>query len=216
MPSLSDHSVLARDDAPVGIRRGTFHRAFDSISTALGLLVLSPLFVAIAVAIKFDDGGPVFYSQDRIGKNFRRFRVYKFRSMVSQADRQGLLTTSADARITRIGHVLRRYKLDELPQLFNVLRGEMRLVGARPEVEKYVRMFPREYSAILQDHPGITDPASLICKDESQLLSTSRAEQLYIREILPRKLSVSLDYQKRRTFYSDLRIILKTLSGLIS
>src|SRR5580698_9353971 len=121
MSSVSSEPTLVKECAPAAVRTGAFNRAFDVLCAGTGLIVLSPLFSAIAVAIKFDDRGPVFYAQDRVGKNFRRFRVCKFRSMVVGADRDGFLTASDDARVTRAGHLLRRYKLDELPQLFNVL-----------------------------------------------------------------------------------------------
>jgi lipopolysaccharide/colanic/teichoic acid biosynthesis glycosyltransferase len=194
---------------------GPFHRIFDALIAALGLLFLSPLFLLIAAAIKLDDGGAVFYAQDRVGKNFKLFRVYKFRSMVPGADRDGLLTVSGDTRLTRTGYWLRRYKLDELPQLFNVLKGDMQLVGARPEVEKYVQMFRPQYTTILQDRPGITDPATLSYRREEKILSASRMEQQYVEEILPAKLQLSLDYQKQRTFFSDVAILLQTIARLI-
>src|SRR6266478_4670896 len=133
---------------------------FDVICAAAGLVLLSPLFAVIALAIKLNDGdGSVFYLQPRVGKDSREFYLIKFRSMVSGADRHGLLTVTEDPRVTSVGHFLRKYKLDELPQLINVLKGDMRLVGPRPEMKRYVDMFPSEYQALLQDLPGITDPA---------------------------------------------------------
>jgi len=207
--------ALVKESAPAAVRTGAWHRIFDVSCAAAGLLLLSPLFCAIAVAIKFDDGGPVFYTQDRIGKTFRRFRVCKFRTMVAGADHGGLLTVAGDARLTRVGRVLRHYKLDELPQLFNVLRGDMQLVGARPEVERYVEMFRPQYTAILQDRPGITDPATLAYRREDQALSACGTEQQYIHEILPAKLRLSLDYQKKRNFLSDVGILGRTVLGLI-
>src|SRR5215469_13021709 len=182
---------------------GPFHRVFDALVAALGLLFLSPLFLLIAAAIKLDDGGAVFYAQDRVGKNFKLFRVYKFRTMVPGADRDGLLTVAGDARLTHTGGWLRRYKLDELPQLVNVLKGDMQLVGARPEVEKYVQMFHLQYAMILQDRPGITDPATLAFRHEEQMLFPGGLEQQYVTEILPKKLSLALEYQKQRSFLSD-------------
>ena len=208
--------ALVKECTPASVRTGAIRRAFDVSCAAAGLLLLSPLFCAIAVAIKFDDGGPVFYAQDRVGKNFRRFRVCKFRSMVVDADRDGLLTTARDARLTRAGRVLRRYKLDELPQLFNVLKGDMQLVGARPEVERYVAMFRPQYMVILQDRPGIADPATLAYRHEDQILSARGTEQQYIEEILPAKLRLSLDYQKQRSFLSDVGVLLRTAFGLLA
>lgn len=197
------------------LRTGPWNRAFDVFCAALGLLLLSPLLAVIAVAIKLDDGGPVFYCQDRAGKHFRLFRVWKFRSMIAGADREGLLTAPGDSRLTRVGRWLRRYKLDELPQLFNVLTGDMQLVGARPEVERYTQMFQAEYALILQDRPGITDPATLAYRHEEQMFAASRMERQYVNEILPAKLKLSLDYQARRSFWSDLKLLLRTLSGTI-
>jgi len=188
---------------------------FDVLCAAMGLVVLSPLFCAIAAAIRLEDEGPVFYKQIRVGRNFRHFRVYKFRSMITGADRDGLLTAPGDPRLTRVGRWLRRYKLDELPQLFNVLRGDMQLVGARPEVERYVQMFRSQYAVILRERPGITDPASLAYRREEQIFSAGRMEEQYVEEILPAKLKLSLDYQSRRNLLSDFRILLQTAFGLI-
>ena len=200
-------------DAPQ--KAGPFRRAFDVFCAGLGLLVLSPLLCVIAAAIKLDDGGPVFYRQDRVGKGFCRFRICKFRSMVPGSDRGGLLTAPGDSRLTRIGRWLRRYKLDELPQFFNVLSGEMQLVGARPEVERYVEMFRPQYALILQDRPGITDPASLTYRREDQILSAANIEQQYIQTILPAKLRLSLAYQARRTLRSDVGVLFRTIAALI-
>ena len=191
-----------------------FCRAFNFISAAAGLVVLTPVLLLIAIAIKWDDGGPVFYLQNRIGRNFQTFRLIKFRTMTVGADQSGLLTAPADQRITDCGRWLRRSKLDELPQLWNVLRGEMQLVGPRPEVERYVEQFPAEYTALLADPPGITDPASLAFRHEDQLFAPTEMERQYVAEILPRKLVFSLDYQRRRSFASDLGILMKTILGL--
>lgn len=195
---------------------GALNRAFDVFCTATGLLLLSPVFGVIAIAIKLDDGGSVFFRQTRAGRNFRPFRVCKFRSMVTGAEQAGLLTFPGDSRLTRVGRWLRKYKLDELPQLFNVLNGDMQLVGARPEVERYVRIFRSEYAVILQERPGITDPASLAYRREEETRSASRVEDQYVNEILPAKLKLSLDYQMRRTFLTDIGILLKTAFRLIA
>jgi lipopolysaccharide/colanic/teichoic acid biosynthesis glycosyltransferase len=193
---------------------GAFHRAFDFLCAAAGLLLLSPVFLVIAIAIKLDDGGPAFYTQTRVGKGFRPFRFVKFRSMIVGADRTGSLTAPADPRLTRLGRRLRRYKLDELPQLFNVLKGDMQLVGSRPEVGEYVQMFRPQYTVILQDRPGITDPASLTYRHEEKLFTPGRMEQQYAEEILPAKLQLALDYQKHRTFLSDIQILVRTALAL--
>jgi lipopolysaccharide/colanic/teichoic acid biosynthesis glycosyltransferase len=187
---------------------------FDVACAALGLVLLSPLFAVIAAAIKLQDGGPVFYSQHRAGKGLRPFRVHKFRSMVPGADRLGRpLTAPSDGRLTRFGRILRRYKLDELPQLVNVVRGEMQLVGARPEVDRYVRAFPLEYAEVLRDRPGITDPASIAFRHEEQLFAADDPERDYVERILPAKLKISLHYARCRDFWSDLRVILATVFG---
>jgi lipopolysaccharide/colanic/teichoic acid biosynthesis glycosyltransferase len=185
--------------------------AFDLAAAAVGLTFLSPLLALIAVAIKLDDGGAVFYSQARVGKDFRLFKLMKFRSMAPGADRSGLLTTPEDSRITRVGRFLRRYKLDELPQLVNVLKGDMQLVGPRPEVERYVGLFRAEYSVLLQELPGITDPASITYRNEEDLFHVERIEEQYISQVLPDKLRVSLEYRQKRNFFSDIGVLLQTL-----
>ncbi len=197
-------------------RTGALNRALDLTAAALGLLFLSPLFCVIALAIKLGDGGPVFYRQARVGKGFQLFRLCKFRSMVPGADRDGLLTAPADSRLTTAGRFLRRYKLDELPQLFNILKGDMQLVGARPEVEQYVQMFRAQYALILQERPGITDPATLAYRREDQMLSASRMHEQYVEEILPAKLKLSLDYQMERSLLSDVRLLWRTVLGVVT
>ena len=186
-------------------------RALDVTCSATGLSLLVPVLTAIAAAILLDDGYPVLYRQRRVGKGMREFDLYKFRSMVNGADRQGLLTSYGDSRLTRCGRFLRRWKLDELPQLFNVLKGDMQLVGCRPEVSCYVEQFRREYEQLLIEPPGITDPASLTFRDEERLLSGGDFELQYVRFVLPQKLKVSLEYQSRRTVWSDLRVLLQTV-----
>jgi len=193
-----------------------FCRTFNFVSAAAGLLILTPILVMIAIAIKWDDGGPIFYLQQRIGRNFQPFRLIKFRSMTVGADQSGLLTASADQRVTRCGRWLRQSKLDELPQLWNVLTGDMQLVGPRPEVERYVEQFREQYSALLTDPPGITDPASLVFRREHQLFVPAEMERQYVSEVLPRKLILSLEYHGRRGFASDLGILLKTILGFSS
>lgn len=186
-------------------------RAFNIVCAATGLLLLVPLFAAIALVIKWDDGGQVFYSQLRVGRGFRQFRLLKFRSMVIGADQEGLLTAPAGRRVTHSGCFLRRYKLDELPQLWNVLKGDMQLVGPRPEVEDYVERFRDQYSLLLSEPPGITDPASLAYRHEEQLFVPGKMEQQYVGEILPSKLKLSLEYQRRRNLFSDLGVLLQTV-----
>ena len=190
------------------------NRTFNFVCAALGLLVLLPLLTVIALLVKYHDGGPVFYAQARVGKGFRLFRVLKFRSMVVNADQEGLLTAPADHRLTGVGRLLRKHKLDELPQLWNVLTGEMQLVGVRPEVEPYVAMFREQYALLLNQPPGITDPATLAYRREETLFIAERMEQQYVSEILPEKLKLSLDYQRNRSFLSDLRVLLNTVLSL--
>jgi lipopolysaccharide/colanic/teichoic acid biosynthesis glycosyltransferase len=186
-------------------------RSFDILGAALGLVLLTPLFALIALAIKLEDGGPVFYSQLRVGKNFRKFRLFKFRSMIPGADRLAPLTARADPRRTRIGRFLRKYKLDELPQLNNVLKGDMQLVGARPELEPYVERFRCQYAVLLRDLPGITDPATLTYGHEEQLLEADKFEEQYVSTILPHKLELSLAYLRERSFRSDLILLFRTI-----
>ena len=191
-------------------------RLFDTVCAAAGLASLVPLFVLIALAIKLDDGGPIFYSQFRVGRGLRKFRLLKFRSMFSTPAGGSLLTAPRDARVTRVGRFLRRHKLDELPQLWNVLRGEMQLVGVRPQVERFVDKFPDEYEELLQTPPGITDLASLSFRNEEQWFHESSIEEQYITKILPIKLEMALKYSRTRTFLSDLEIIFRTVLGFQS
>lgn len=195
-------------------RRG-LPRGFDLVCASAGLLLLAPLALLVALAIKAADAGPVFYRQERIGKAFRPFGLLKFRTMIVDADRAGLLTGPQDARVTRPGRLLRRYKLDELPQLINVVLGDMQLVGSRPEVAKYVEMFRPQYALLLREAPGLTDPASIAYRDEASCFTPLQMEQQYVSTILPHKLKLSLEYQGRRTIVSDLRILLRTAARIL-
>jgi lipopolysaccharide/colanic/teichoic acid biosynthesis glycosyltransferase len=192
-------------------------RAFDLLGASLGLLLLSPLLLAIAVAIKLDSRGPVLFRQQRVGRHGVPFDIHKFRTMVADAAQRGpALTVGADARITRSGRWLRRLRLDELPQLFDVLAGHMSLVGPRPEVPHYVAHYPpalRERA--LSVRPGLTDPASLLYLDEDELLARAAdPEREYIEVILPRKLQCAADYAARASLRSDLGVLLHTLRVL--
>ncbi len=189
-------------------------RACESICAAAGLVLLLPVFAMIALAIKLDDGGPIFYSHRRIGKGHRKFRLFKFRSMVSTSTRGSTVTAPQDSRVTRVGQFLRRYKLDELPQLANVLKGEMQLVGARPQMEKFVGIFSDEYDELLQSWPGITDPASLIFRNEAKFFYEGSIEEQYVKRIMPIKLKISLKYSRTRTILSDLEILFRTVLAL--
>lgn len=190
-------------------------RTFDFLASLAGLVLLLPLFVWIAIWIRLDGGGPVFYRQERVGRNGRLFKILKFRTMTVGADRSGLpLTVGADPRITRSGAVLRRYKLDELPQLLNVVVGDMSLVGPRPEVSRYVAHYSEsQRERILSVRPGITDPASIIFVDENELLSREAdPERAYVQAVLPRKLALYDEYVSNRTFWGDVGVIFRTLS----
>ncbi len=189
----------------------TLRQAFDRICALAGLTFLAPTFAAIALAIKLDDGGPIFYSQFRVGQGLQRFRLLKFRSMVPNPGFHRQLTARGDARVTRIGRFLRKYKLDELPQLVNVLKGEMQLVGVRPQVESFVSAYLDEYEELLQVPPGITDPATLSFRHEEQLFCEGSIEEQYVQSILPRKLELALEYHRSRTFLSDLSILFRTV-----
>jgi len=191
-------------------------RAFDVACAAVGLILVTPLFAIIAAAIKWEDGGPVLYTQMRVGKGFRPFRLFKFRTMVPDSSGSTPLAGPHDPRITRVGRLLRRTKLDEFPQLVNVLKGEMQLVGVRPQLERYVRAFSDEYGVLLQDRPGITDLASLIFRNEEQMFLPGHLDEQYVTRILPKKLQLSLKYCRARTFLSDLGIIFRTVLGFKS
>ena len=193
-------------------------RTFDIAVSSLALLLCLPLFIMIAALVKLDSKGPIFFAQERIGKNFRPFRIYKFRSMIEDAPRQGApLTFGEDNRITRIGWFLRKSKLDELPQLFNVLKGDMSLVGPRPEVPTYVQLFRHDYEEILQVAPGITDLASLKYRDEAALLAQStHPEREYVEHVLPDKIKLAKEYVRKSSFFFDLGLILRTPLRLFS
>ena len=191
-------------------------RAFDTVVASLGLLVLSPLFLVVALLIKCESLGPVFFRQDRIGRQFRPFLICKFRTMVQDAHSMGAsLTVAGDPRITRVGRFLRRTKIDELPQLINVLKGEMSVVGPRPEIRQYVDLFRQDYAGLLTVRPGITDLASLKYRDEAAMLGRSQNPEVeYVNRILPDKIRLSKEYLQRSSFLFDLSIILKTLLRL--
>lgn len=196
-------------------------RIFDIVFSIPGLILLSPFFVILAVLIKIDSPGPVFYRQKRAGKNGYIFEIYKFRTMILDADKTGaLLTLAGDSRITSVGHWIRKYKLDELPQLINVLKGEMSLVGPRPEVLKYVQLYTPQQRTVLQLVPGITDPASIRYRNENEILATlisekvsNDSEHIYIHEIIPEKIRINLEYAANRTLWSDFKVILATIFG---
>ena len=188
-------------------------RFFDFCSSLIGLIILSPVMLMIAIFIKLSDNGPVFFAQERMGKGFEKFRLFKFRTMVVNAYKAGeAITKGQDPRITGAGKFLRHYKLDELPQLINVLKGEMSMVGPRPEVEKYVEIFKDQYQQILAIKPGITDYATLQFRNEEDILNKYEdTNEGYIRGVLPVKIELYLKYLNEMSFVTDLKIILKTL-----
>jgi lipopolysaccharide/colanic/teichoic acid biosynthesis glycosyltransferase len=193
-------------------------RLFDLVCSAFGLLVLSPLLVVLCVLIKLEDGGPVFYRGVRVGRYGKHFRILKFRTMVVSADKiGGPSTADDDARITPMGKLIRRFKLDELPQLINVLRGEMSLVGPRPEVPLEVDLYTEEEKALLKVPPGLTDYASIKFHNEGEILRGSPdPHQAYREKIRPEKIRLGLEYVRNHSLWVDLKIIFKTFSTLIA
>ncbi|HOE39184.1 MAG TPA: sugar transferase [Bacteroidales bacterium] len=193
-------------------------RIFDLLFSFLGLVILSPFLLIIAILIVIDSKGDIFYLQQRVGKDNKDFNIFKFRTMRPNSDRQGLLTVGAkDSRITKIGVSLRKYKIDELPQLINVLIGNMSFVGPRPEVRKYVDLYNSEQKKVLTVKPGITDYASIKYSNENELLAKSKnPEKTYIEEIMPAKLELNLKYIKEASLLTDIKIIFKTFVKIVS
>ena len=189
-------------------------RIFDIVFSFFGLIVLSPLLLFISLFIALESKGGVFFIQKRVGRNNRDFSLIKFRTMKVHSEHKGLFTIGQrDPRVTGIGYFLRKYKIDEFPQLLNVLRGDMSIVGPRPEVRKYVELYTPEQSLVLTVRPGITGLASLEYVHENKLLGDSdNPEETYLKEMMPRKLELNLEYVKSASFMSDLRIIFKTFS----
>jgi lipopolysaccharide/colanic/teichoic acid biosynthesis glycosyltransferase len=190
-------------------------RTFDIGVSFVGLILLSPLMLLAAVAIKLDSPGPIMFRQKRIGKGFHPFLIYKFRTMQEASGRRRSLTVGDEPWITPTGRLLRRTKIDEVPQLINVLKGDMSFVGPRPEVPEFVELFRSEYEEILKVRPGITDLASLKYRDEATILGQSEnPEDEYIRHVLPDKINLSKEYIRRSSFFFDLTLILKTVRKL--
>ncbi|MGL4228598.1 MAG: sugar transferase [Tannerellaceae bacterium] len=193
-------------------------RLFDIIASFFGLLLLSPVFVVMAIWIKLDSTGPVFYKQVRVGKDSKDFELYKFRSMRVGSDKKGLLTVGGrDPRVTTSGYFIRKYKLDEFPQLINVLKGEMSLVGPRPEVRRYVDLYTPAQMRVLSVRPGITDMASIRYRNENDLLEKAEdPEQFYIDVIMQDKLNINLEYVDKGSFLFDIRMIFSTLKEIVT
>jgi lipopolysaccharide/colanic/teichoic acid biosynthesis glycosyltransferase len=196
--------------------RRRFKRAFDIAASAAGLVALSPLLAAVAAAVKLLDPGPVFFRQTRAGLGAKPFRIIKFRTMRAGAE-GALITAGGDGRVTPLGRLLRRTKLDELPQLFNVLRGDMSIVGPRPEVPRFVERFKDDYAVILTVRPGITDYAAIKYADEEAALAAFRdAEEGYVKKVLPDKIVLYRRYIDEVGFATDVRIILATLAKIVA
>lgn len=193
-------------------------RLFDVIASGLGLLVLSPVFFILAIWIKLDSKGPVFYHQVRVGKDNKDFRIFKFRSMRMGSDKGSLVTIGGrDPRITRSGYIIRKLKLDELPQLINVFLGDMSLVGPRPEVRHYVNYWTSEQMHVLDVRPGITDPASIKFRNENELMEQAEdPEDYYINVIMQEKLKLYLDYVEHHSFWGDIGLIFKTFWVIVT
>ncbi len=190
-------------------------RIFDFISSFFFLFLFFPFFILLSILIKIDSKGPIFFTQIRVGKNNKDFLLLKFRTMKVAQENLSLITVGNDNRITNIGNFLRKYKLDELPQLINILKGEMSVVGPRPEVRKYVDMYSSSQLEVLSVKPGLTDPSSIKFSNESELLGTAaNPEKYYTETLMPLKIEISLNYVRTQTFVGDLRIIFQTFSKI--
>jgi len=195
----------------------TTKRLMDVTLSAAGLGVLAPVLIGVGVAVKLDSEGPALYGHERVGRDWSRFQVWKFRTMVTNADALGpSVTAGGDPRITRVGRILRDTKLDELPQLWNVLVGEMSLVGPRPEAPRYAEAFREAYDEILRVRPGITDEAAIVYRDEEALLAAADdTERVYLEEILPAKIELYRQYLAQRSLAHDFSILVRTLKKVV-
>ncbi len=195
-----------------------FKRIFDFVASLVGFLLFSPIFALIAIVIKLEDGGSVFFKQTRVGRNWQLFKIIKFRTMVVDAEKKGKqITTANDPRVTKVGKFLRKYKLDEFPQLINVIIGDMSLVGPRPEVPKYAKLYIDDYDLILKVRPGITDYASIYFIEENKLMNsqTQDPEEKYIKDIMPAKIELYKKYVNEMSFWVDLKLIFLTLLKIL-
>jgi len=192
-------------------------RLFDVLLSFSGLVVLSPLFLVVVLLIKLDSPGPVLFRQIRIGRNFAPFVIYKFRTMIDQPDQKEIyIAATQREKITSLGRILRKAKIDELPQLINVFKGEMSFVGPRPEAQRFVEIFRRDYEEILKVRPGITDLASIEYHQEGEILGNATdPDKMYISKILPDKIRLAKEYLKRSSFFFDLSLIVKTVLRII-
>lgn len=192
-------------------------RVFDIIASSCGLIILSPMLLIVGLAIKVDSKGPVFFKQKRVGKNKEIFEIYKFRTMVTDAEKLGKqITVGNDNRVTRVGKFIRKCKLDEFPQLINVLKGEMSLVGPRPEVPRYVELYSTYQSQILLVQPGITDYASIEYRNENEILGKSKnPEKTYIEEIMPIKIELNMKYIRNISLFEDIKLVINTILAIV-
>lgn len=191
-------------------------RIFDIISSLFGLILLSPFMIIIAILIKLDSKGPIFFKQVRVTKNGREFKIFKYRTMRVGSDKFSQITVGKDSRITKVGDFLRKYKLDEIPQLINVLTGDMSLVGPRPEVPKYVALYTKEQREILKVRAGITDYASIEFSNENDILANEAdPEKAYIEKIMPRKIELNKKYLSEISVMTDIKIILLTIKKIL-
>ena len=206
------YDLLAKRKGSLALKR-----CFDVVVSAIMLLVLAPVFLVLSIAIKLDSPGPVFYRQVRVTQYGKEFRIFKFRSMVSDADKRGsLVTVSGDSRITRVGHFIRNCRLDELCQLIDIFRGTMTFVGTRPEVPKYVAAYTPEMMATLLLPAGVTSEASILYKDEAELLDAADdVDAVYIRDVLPGKMKYNLDALKNFSFFSDIATMFRTVFAVL-
>lgn len=192
-------------------------RIFDIISSIIGLIALSPIFLVLALWIKYDSNGPVFYRQVRVGKKGKDFKIFKFRSMRQGSDKKGLITVGGrDPRVTKSGFYIRKYKLDEFPQLINVLIGDMSIVGPRPEVRKYVNLYTVDQLKVLSVKPGITDIASIKYRNENEILENAQdPDKMYVEVIMPDKLKYNLEYISKQSIIFDLKLIFLTIKEIL-
>lgn len=191
-------------------------RFFDVIASGLALILLSPLLLVLALLVKLSSPGPAVFRQPRLGRGARPFEIYKFRTMVNGADTRGSrITVERDARVTRVGRILRRFDLDELPTLFNVLKGDMSIVGPRPELPEYLPYYSDAQRRVFSVRPGLTDPGTLVFRDEAARLVGANAEDVYLREILPHKLALNLEYVEKQSLLYDAAIIARTLAAVL-
>ncbi len=189
---------------------------FDLVFGLLGLIILSPVLLLIAAVIKLTSPGPVFFLQERVGKDGKPFKIFKFRTMIPDAEKHGLkITVGKDHRVTGVGEFLRKYKLDELPQIINIVRGEMSFVGPRPEVPRYVAHYSEAERRVLSVRPGVTDLASIKYRKEHELLGeSSDPEKTYIEEIMPEKLRINLEYVENAAFHNDVKLLWQTVKAV--